>query len=339
MPDEKTVQYPLITLDPTLPFLHPRAQETHKGSYGTLLLICGSYGMVGAAAMAARAALRCGVGLVNVVTRKRCYPLLAPMLPEAVFTVLDDDELEAFGAAADGVATPANADASAASPANINTTASVGNATDTHSTEPTHSNPSREKLLQALRGASACVIGCGLGADAAYYLPAVFAEAQCPLVVDADALNYLAQHRVLFASATAPLLVTPHPAEMARLCGASTSEVQADRVNTALSFAKEHNAITILKGAGTVVATPAGQAKINPTGNAGMAKGGSGDVLAGMLGAFLAQKIAPATAAEAAVYIHGAVGDICAKRLSQTAMQPTDMIEALPQFFLGAQRG
>ncbi len=291
-------QQPAITLNPTLPFLKRRNPQTHKGSYGTLLLVCGSYGMVGAAAMAAKAALRCGVGLVNVVADTRCYPLLAPMLPEAVFTVLDH-----------GASLAPTADATA-------------------------SNPNREKLLHALHSANACVIGCGLGADAAHYLPTVFAAAQCPVVADADALNYLALHPDLCATIHAPLLLTPHPAEMARLCGGiSVQEVQADRVNTAIAFAQQHNACTILKGAGTVVATPAGGAKINPTGNAGMAKGGSGDVLAGMLGAFLAQHIAPALAAEAAVYIHGAVGDACADALSQTSMQPTDLINALPDYF------
>ncbi len=307
---------PTIMLDPSLPFFAPRMCETHKGNYGTLLLICGSYGMVGAAAMAAKAALRCGVGLVHLVTRKSCYPLLAPMLPEAVFTVLDDAALDALHPASEqGTIGATQADSAAIMPARC------GNACE-------------QQLHQALHKASACVIGCGLGADAARYLPTVFAAAKCPIVADADALNFLAQHPDLCKRTNAPLLLTPHPAEMARLCGNGTTagQVQANRLDTAITFAKTHGVHTILKGADTIVATPEGNAKRNPTGNAGMAKGGSGDVLAGMLGAFLAQKIAPTVAAEAAVYIHGAVGDACAEALSQTSMQPTDMIEALPAY-------
>ncbi|MFI3168928.1 MAG: NAD(P)H-hydrate dehydratase [Faecalibacterium sp.] len=312
---------PTITLDPTLPFFSPRARETHKGSYGTLLLICGSYGMIGAAAMAAKAALRCGVGLVNVVTDTTCYPLLAPMLSEAVFTVLDATELAAFPACYTANPAPQGGAGKVAVPASAKP-----NARKCH-------NASHEKLLQALRKASACVIGCGLGADAALYLPTVLAAAECPIVADADALNYLAQHPDLFQTVHAPLLLTPHPAEMARLCNKTTKEIQAERAGTAIAFAMAQGAYTILKGADTVVATPEGDAKTNPTGTAGMAKGGSGDVLAGMLGAFLAQKITPVAAAEAAVYIHGAVGELCAAALSQTSMQPTDLIAALPAYF------
>ncbi len=283
--------YPAEKLHEIAPYFKPRDPETHKGSYGTLLIVCGSYGMVGAAAMAAKAALRCGVGLVHVATRRECYPLLAPMLPEAVFTVLD-----------------------------------------------TH--VAADKLLRAALGkASACVVGCGLGADTARYLPTVLSAAQCPIVADADALHFLAGHPHLFEPIRVPLLLTPHPLEMSHLCGKTVEEIQASRLETALTFAKANNVYTILKGAGTVIATPEGDASINPTGNAGMAKGGSGDVLAGMMGAFLAQGMPPVVAAEAAVYIHGAVGDACAEALSQTAMQPTDMIDALPAYFKELSRG
>lgn len=285
---------PLLTAQELNAYFKPRSPQSHKGSYGTLVLICGSYGMVGAAMMAARAALRCGVGLVRLVVTAECYPIMAAALPEAVFTILEDAD---------------------------------------------SANPLTLQLQQALCGASACVVGCGLGADAAQRLPAVIDalhRAPCPAVFDADALNYLSQHMDLLrkaATTTAPLIITPHPAEMARLTGKPTAEVQAARLQTATEFATAHGVYTVLKGAGTIIAAPDGSAKRNPTGNAGMAKGGSGDVLAGMMGALLAQGFAPQQAAEAAVYIHGAVGDTCAETLSQTAMLPTDMIDALPQYF------
>ncbi len=274
-------------------YFNPRDPQGHKGTFGTLLMVCGSYGMIGAAVMAAKAALRCGVGLLNIAVRKECYPLMAGLVPEAVFTILDD-------------ATPQAAAQSEA------------------------------LLLHAMQKATACVTGCGLGRDAAWHLPAVLAacaQTQCPAVLDADALNYLANHLDLLDGVGSPLIVTPHPAEMARLAHSTTAAVQQARFATATKFAATHQVYTVLKGAGTLIATPSGSVTQNPTGNAGMGKGGSGDVLAGMVGSILAQGFAPEHAAQTAVYIHGAVGDACAEALSQTAMQPTDMIEYLPRYF------
>ncbi len=273
-----------------LRLLPPRAPDANKGSFGTLLLLCGSYGMIGAAAMAARAALRCGVGLVNMAVRKECYPLLAPMVPEAVFTILDTNNAAA----------------------------------------------TTQSLTRAMTKATACTIGCGLGADASAYLPTMMEllRAQpCPTVLDADALNYLSGNLHLLTGQTAPLILTPHPAEMGRLAGIPTAQVQQNRLSTAINFATAHQVHTILKGAGTILAAPDGSATQNPTGNAGMAKGGSGDVLAGMLGAFLAQGLPPKEAAQVAVYIHGAAGDLCASEYSQRAMLPTDLIAYLPRYF------
>lgn len=129
------------------------------------------------------------------------------------------------------------------------------------------------------------------------------------------------------------MVLTPHPGEMARLCDDTIPEIQSDRLGAARQKAKDTGAVVALKGAATVVAAPDGRCAVNPTGNPGMAKGGSGDVLAGMAGAFLAQGVQAFEAAVLAVYLHGYAGDRCAERLGQRAMLPTDLVKALPQVF------
>lgn len=267
-----------------------RSPQSNKGNYGRLLMICGSYGMVGAAVMAARGALRSGVGLVNMVVSRDCYPLMAASLPEAVFTVMD------------------------------------------FSTEES-TKSSSETLFEALQKASACVIGCGLGEETSRYLSTVLKFSPCPVVVDADGLNYLSQHMAEFSSLRSPVVITPHPGEMARLTGKTILQIQMDRISVAQKFSKEFGVYTVLKGSGTLVASPDGDIKLNTTGNAGMAKGGSGDVLAGIIGAFIAQGMSPENSATAGVHIHGKAGDICSQRLSQQSMLPTDLIETLPEVF------
>lgn len=265
-----------------LPTLSP---ESNKGTHGTLLMVCGSYGMAGACIMAARAALRCGVGLVKIAVDSRLYPVLAPAIPEAVFIVLD------------------------------------------WATRPTESE---QKLCAALETSTACVVGCGLGELAETVCPIVFSQCTIPLVADADALNFCARHPETLDDAEMPLILTPHPGEMARLCGDTIAEIQADRLGAAREKARETGAVVVLKGAATVIAAANGACAINPTGNAGMAKGGSGDVLAGITGALAAQGIAPFEAASAAAYIHGLAGDLAAEKYGARSALPTDIIEQLP---------
>ncbi|MEG1426512.1 MAG: NAD(P)H-hydrate dehydratase [Oscillospiraceae bacterium] len=272
-----------------------RNPQSNKGSYGRLIMICGSYGMIGAAIMAARGALRCGVGLLNMVVGKECYPLLAAAVPEAIFTIMDFS-------------------------------------TDERTKE------SGELLFAELKKATACVIGCGLGSDTARYLSTVLHFAPCPVVVDADGINYLAENLEELTELHIPVILTPHPGEMARLTGKTVLQIQMDRLTAAKRFATEYQVYTVLKGAGTFVASPDGDIRLNTTGNSGMAKGGSGDVLAGMIGSLLAQGMSPAEGAAAAVHLHGKAGDICAKNLSQQAMLPTDLIEKLPEVFLEIEK-
>ncbi len=267
--------------------LHIPAPDAHKGTLGTLTLVCGSVGMAGACILAARAALRSGVGLVRIAADQRLYPVLAPALPECVFTLLPVDDPEAL----------------------------------------------RERLRAALASATACAAGCGLGDLAGLLVPLLLEDCRVPLLLDADALNWCARHPELLSRAQAPLVLTPHPGEMARLCRDETAEIQRDRLGAAREKARETGAVVVLKGAATVIAAPNGPTAVNPTGDPGMAKGGSGDVLAGIIGSLLAQGTPPFDAAVTGAYIHGLAGDLCARSLGRRSMQPTDLLARLPEAF------
>ncbi len=262
--------------------------QSNKGNMGKLLLVCGSYGMAGACIMAARAALRCGIGLLQIAVEKKLYPILAQAVPEAVFLVLDWENRR---------------------------------------------GESAERLCGALEKATGCLVGCGLGELSETVCPVVFSHCSVPLVADADALNFCAAHPGILEDMDIPLILTPHPGEMARLCGDSIAEIQADRLGAAREKARETGAVVALKGARTVVAAPDGRCAVNPTGNPGMAKGGSGDVLAGMVAALAAQGTPAFEAAAAGVWFHGLAGDLCAKRYGMRSMLPTDLIECLPMAF------
>ena len=169
--------------------------------------------------------------------------------------------------------------------------------------------------------------------DADGNVKAVITNCTKPLVIDADALNCICNGPEILKSLKAPAIITPHPGEMARLINSTPREINSDRENTAINFAKRYGVITVLKGAGTIIASPDGKAYINHTGNSGMATGGSGDVLAGIIGSMLAQGANPFRAAAAGVFLHGTAGDIAAEKLGRISMLPTDMTELLPDAF------
>lgn len=276
--------------------LAPRPDDAHKGTMGTLLSICGCYGMAGACLLSSKAALRSGVGLLKCALPKSIYPIAAGSIWESVYLPLEETP--------DGKTAAAN--------------------------------------LPFLRGqaADAVLIGCGMSVcDDTRALVRGFLEAcDKPLLLDADALNCLADDPSVLRRVKAPVVITPHPAEMGRLLGVSAGEVNADREMTAKRFAADYGVIVVLKGAGTVTAAPDGRAVINTTGNSGMATGGSGDVLAGICASLLAQGGEPFACAAAAVYLHGLAGDLAAARLGKISMLPTDLLDALPQAFLSVQR-
>ena len=270
-----------------------RPDDANKGTMGSLLSVCGCYGMAGAAILSGRAALRSGLGLLKSALPESIYPIVASAVPESVFYPLSQS-----GRALSADNLPA--------------------------------------LLEYAAGSRAVMIGCGLSvcADTRAIVRGMLASCRVPILLDADALNCIAGEPELLRGAAAPAVVTPHPAEMGRMIGKTAAEVNSARIQTAARFAEEYGAVTLLKGAGTFIASPDGRLVLNTTGNSGMATGGSGDVLSGIIGALLAQGAEPFDAAAAGAYLHGLAGDLAAERLGRTSMLPGDIIDELPGAFM-----
>ncbi len=283
-----------ITEDMVRSCFQPRPLDSHKGTFGRVLLVVGRYGMAGAAILATRAALRSGAGLVTVALPNSLYPIVAAAVPEAVFLPLPET-------AQGGIAPPAV-----------------------------------ELIERHADKADAVVLGCGLGCDdtVTQLILSLRRRMSCPLILDADGINAVTPHILVEETAAAPLILTPHPGEMARLLDASIDEVQRHREEIARRFADDYGVTLVLKGYHTLVAAPSRPLMQNDTGNPGMATGGSGDVLAGLIGGLAAQGMAPYYAALCGVYIHGAAGDRAAARLSQHAMLPSDLLDELGALFL-----
>ncbi len=188
-------------------------------------------------------------------------------------------------------------------------------------------------LTEFCRDKSALLIGPGMGRGSVLtdIVTEVVESAKPPIVVDADGINNLAPNKDVLKKAKSPVVITPHPGEMARLTGKSAKEINSDRLGTAREFSKEYNCITVLKGARTVIASPDGTAYINPTGNANLASGGSGDVLSGMITGFISQSVAPVDAAAAAVYLHGLAADIYTKKENAFSLVASDLLDYVPR--------
>ena len=262
-----------------------RCRDTHKGDYGKILLLCGSRGFTGAAALAAMGALRTGAGLVYLAVPERIYAIEAVKLTEPVVLPLPDEGGKLCAA----------------------------------------SIPEIAALLPKM---DAVLIGCGLGQSEGTpaVLRAVLEEFAGPVVVDADGINLLARHMDILRERHAPTILTPHAGEFARIGGNN----EADRVAETERFAKEYGCILLLKGHETVI-SDGEETYVNQTGNPGMAVGGSGDVLSGIIVSLLGQGIEPLTAASCGAWLHGKAGDICAEEIGQYGMLPTDMVEVLPR--------
>jgi len=272
----------------------PRRADTHKGTYGHVLIAAGSRPMSGAGLLCARAALRSGAGLVTWALPDALVLPLAGRFPEAMLAGVPDD---------------GRGDWSRVAP---------------------------EELVRLAAGKDALVLGPGLGRweGGAAWLRRLWTllPGELSLVLDADALNLLAEAADFAAWPRRPggVVLTPHPGEMARLAGLPTREVQRDRIGLAQRYAQRHGVTLVLKGAGTVVAAPNGDAYVNGNGNAGMATAGAGDVLAGLIGGLLAQGLAAAAAAALGVWLHGAAGDrAAARRLSPASLIAGDIVAEL----------
>ena len=276
-----------------LPHWGKRAADGHKGTYGTTLLVAGSRGMSGAAILCGRAALRAGAGLVRVACPQCVQPVVAAGHP--CYTTLGIRQ-HADGAFSEGAA---------------------------------------GEIVDWGRSASVIAIGPGLGnaPDVAALVREVVRELpRTPTVVDADGLNTLSPFTDEFRSRPMPLILTPHPGEFARLTGSPVTQVQAHRETAAVEFAARFGVILLLKGAGTLV-TDGKRLYRNSTGNPGMATGGSGDVLTGVIAALVAQHLPPFEAAVLGAWAHGRAGDLAAATLGQTGLTAADLPEYLPEVF------
>ena len=279
----------MIYLTELQPLFPRRPRNTHKGDYGHVVIIGGGGAFTGAVTLAARAAHRSGVGLVSAIVPRSLRAIVATASPETMVAAAPQDEDDAFAADALHV------------------------------------------VREFFELGRAFVVGPGLtrGSGTRQLVEAVVREATGPLVIDADALSVMAGAPEVFKQSKFPVVLTPHPGEMATLLDCTVAEVQEDRIAAARALAARSNAVAVLKGAGTIVARPDGAVWINATGNPGMAKGGAGDVLSGVLGGLLAQGFNPLAAACAAVYVHGRAGDLAAWRRCQVSLSAGDLIEEL----------
>jgi len=273
--------------------LTARPPDTHKGSYGHLLVVAGSLGKTGAGVLACLAALRSGAGLVSFGLPSSLNAAMETRLTETMTIPLPEAEPGILGAAA------------------------------------------ATEIMQGLEGKSSLILGPGLGThrETVQCIHEVLRHTRLPVVLDADGLNAMAMASMSFDEINAPLVLTPHPGELARLRGMTTAAVQADRLRAASETAQACRAVVVLKGAHTIIAEPDGTLHVNLTGNPGMATAGSGDVLSGVIGALLGQGYAPSLAAQIGVYLHGLSGDLTAAALGTRSLIAGDLIEQLPQAF------
>ena len=279
------MQSKVLTHEDVLSILPDRKPDSHKGDYGRILMLCGSVGYTGAAALSAMGALRSGAGLVFLGVPESIYAIEAVKLTEAIVFPLPDKK---------GML----------------------------------SSNAIPEILERLPRMDSVLIGPGLGQSEDTFLvtKAVLENAVCPVILDADGINVLAGHMDILRDRHYPTILTPHTGEFGRIYG----QIEPDRMSCATAFAREYGCILLLKGHETVI-TDGGQSYVNQTGNPGMAVGGSGDVLSGIIAALVGQGVEPLKAAACGAWLHGASGDICAKEIGQYGMLPSDMVEVLPR--------
>lgn len=277
--------------------LPARPPDSHKGSYGRSLVVAGSVGFTGAAALAALGALRSGAGLVTLCVPGAVYPIIAGLVAEAMPRPVHDDGGQM-----------------AASALNV--------------------------IREAAATADAVAVGPGLGVSAGVreVVEGLLRDGR-PLVVDADALNVLAGRADALADASGPLVITPHPGELARLVDSTPADIQSDRLAAARAAASRFRCVVVLKGARTIVAQSSGEAFIVPTGNPGMASGGMGDVLTGMIAAFLGQGLPAPDAGWTAAYLHGLAADLIAEERGVVGILASEVAHHLPVAIARVRRG
>ena len=303
--DSKKIRVHAVRKADAMSLLPSRPEYSHKGTYGHVLLVAGSKGKTGAALMAAKACLRTGAGLVTIGIPETLVNAFHGRVTEEMILPLPDR--------GDG----------------------------------TLSYQAVDPIMEFMKTkANVFAIGPGLSVDEeiSRLVLLLIAGSKIPVVIDADGINAIADNISIFKKCSAPIILTPHPGEMARLLGsgrgarrvdkagisALRNSIDRDRINTALSFAEKTGTYVVLKGVPTVTAVPDGDAFINSSGNPGMATAGAGDVLTGMISAFLAQKSAPADAALIGVYFHGKAGDLVSEKKGRRSLIASDIIKAIP---------
>ncbi|BBO74133.1 bifunctional NAD(P)H-hydrate repair enzyme [Desulfosarcina widdelii] len=281
----------LITADMLKNAFPSRQPTTHKGHAGHVLILAGSPGKSGAAAMAANASMRAGAGLVTLGIPKSLNPVLETMVTEPMTVGLPETDQGALDESA------------------------------------------FERVRSLIEDKRCLAIGPGIGtaASTGRLLARLIEESPVPMVIDADGLNLIAADPAVLSRRKAPVVLTPHPGEMARLCGLSTAQVQDDRIGHARDFAQKHGVHLVLKGAATVVARPDGTVFLNVTGNPGMAAGGMGDVLTGLIAGLIAQGIEIFLASRAAVYLHGLAADRLESQKAPMGYLATEVMDTLPE--------
>jgi NAD(P)H-hydrate epimerase len=271
--------------------LPARPRDGHKGTFGTVVVLAGSQGFTGAAYLASMGAARSGAGIVRLLVAQTIYPILAEKCTEVIVGPVPE--------ISPGV---------------------VGHA-------------SLSGILRGFAGADAGVIGPGLGRDPSTrrLIEDLVPRVAAPLVLDADALNLLSEHRTILPRLSPQIVLTPHPAEFARLSGLETSAVQQDRRGIASRFAKVWNKVVVLKGAGTVIAAPDGRVTLNPIATPALASGGTGDVLAGLIAGLMGQKLPPFEAAVTGVHLHSVAGIDLEASIGRAGVLASDLLPQLPR--------
>lgn len=288
--DDPALKLELVEEASLAPFFARRKRDTHKGAYGHVLVFAGSLGKSGAATLAGRAALRMGAGLVTVATAAGVLPSVAKGMAELMTEPLAETPERTIAAGA------------------------------------------AARAAALLKGKNAVLVGPGLSThpSTGEFVRGLLPKIKVPCVIDADGLNIVAAGAGVLDAMAGPVVLTPHPGEFARLTGRTNEEVLRHRLELAPEFAARHKVTVVLKGHRTLVAGPDGRVFANPTGNPGMATGGTGDVLGGMIAAAIGQKADLPGAVLAAVYAHGLAGDVAADRLGERSLVAGDIIRYLP---------
>ncbi len=288
--EDDRLKLELVEEEQIIPYFQPRKSDAHKGNYGHLFILSGSLGKTGAAVMAGKAALKMGAGLVTIGTPESCLPIVARAMVELMTEPLPETPKKTFSADA------------------------------------------LERSLELLQDKDALLLGPGISThpSTAEFVKTLLPRIKVPVILDADALNILAEKPDLLKSLKKTAIVTPHPGEFARLLDLSTKEVVEKKLELGPQFSQEYGVYLVLKGYRTLICTPDGKTYINPTGNPGMATAGSGDVLSGMIASMIIQEKNPLLATLAAVFVHGLSGDIGAQKIGEKALTAGKLITYLP---------